>query len=51
MQTADIDKDGDFDMVIPDAAGIKWYKNPRPAGNPRTGFALDRIQYRLGRGE
>ena len=37
MQTADIDKDGDFDLVIPDAAGIKWYRNPRPAGNPRTG--------------
>jgi hypothetical protein len=37
MKTADIDKDGDADVVIPDDAGIKWYKNPRPAGDPRTG--------------
>jgi FG-GAP-like repeat len=37
MQATDIDKDGDADIVVPDAAGIKWYKNPRPGGNPRTG--------------
>jgi hypothetical protein len=37
MQAIDIDKDGDADIVVPDAAGIKWYKNPRPGGNPRTG--------------
>jgi FG-GAP-like repeat len=37
MQATDIDKDGDADIVVPNAAGIQWYKNPRPTGNPRTG--------------
>ena len=37
MKARDIDKDGDIDIVVPDADGIKWYKNPRPGGNPRTG--------------
>jgi hypothetical protein len=37
MKAADIDKDGDADVIVPNAAGIQWYKNPRPTGNPRTG--------------
>jgi hypothetical protein len=36
MQAADVDRDGDPDLVIPDAAGLKWYRNPRPAGNPNN---------------
>lgn len=37
MRTADVDRDGDADVLVPDAVGLKWYRNPRPAGNPRTG--------------
>jgi hypothetical protein len=37
MRTTDVDRDGDMDLVVPDAAGLKWYRNPRPAGDPRTG--------------
>ena len=37
MKTADVDRDGDADVLVPDAAGLKWYKNPRPAGDPRAG--------------
>jgi hypothetical protein len=36
MQTADIDDDGDPDVVIPNSSGLQWYENPRPAGDPRT---------------
>jgi len=36
MQTADIDGDGDPDVIIPNSAGLQWYENPRPLGNPRT---------------
>jgi hypothetical protein len=36
MQTADIDSDGDPDVVIPNSAGLQWYENPRPSGDPRT---------------
>ena len=35
MQTADIDDDGDLDVVIPNSSGLQWYENPRPAGDPR----------------
>jgi len=35
MQTADIDNDGDSDVVIPrDGNSLVWYENPRPNGNP-----------------
>ncbi len=36
MQVADIDNDGDLDVVIPDSNGLEWYENPRPGGDPRT---------------
>ncbi|MGB7492010.1 MAG: FG-GAP-like repeat-containing protein [Thermoanaerobaculia bacterium] len=36
MQVADIDNDGDLDVVIPDSSGLEWYENPLPGGNPRT---------------
>jgi len=36
MQVADIDNDGDLDVVIPDSSGLEWYENPRPGGDPRT---------------
>ena len=35
MQTADIDDDGDLDVVIPNSSGLQGYENPRPAGDPR----------------
>ena len=34
MQTADIDADGDLDVIIPNSAGLQWYENPRPGGDP-----------------
>ena len=37
MKTADVDRDGDADVLVPDTAGLKWYKNLRPAGDPRAG--------------
>jgi hypothetical protein len=40
MQTADIDGDGDLDIIIPvktkDVQELRWYENPRPHGNPAT---------------
>lgn len=35
MQVADIDNDGDLDVVIPNGSGLQWYENPRPGGDPR----------------
>lgn len=37
MRSADVDHDGDADIVVPNDAGIKWYRNPRPSGDPRVG--------------
>jgi FG-GAP-like repeat len=37
MKTADIDKDGDADIIVPDSAGIKWYRSRPDNGNPRIG--------------
>ncbi|MEO8167723.1 MAG: VCBS repeat-containing protein, partial [bacterium] len=35
MQTADIDGDGDLDVIIPkNGSAVTWYENPRPGGNP-----------------
>lgn len=43
MQVGDVDNDGDLDIVVPRANGtggigafVKWFENPRPAGNPAT---------------
>lgn len=40
MKFADVDNDGDSDIVIPQGeaigASVYWYENPRPSGNPRT---------------
>ncbi len=41
MQAADLDADGDLDLVIPDAAALKWYENPLPGGDPRTADWLE----------
>jgi len=39
MQTADIDGDGDQDVVIPsyDTGQLTWFENPRPTGDPAKG--------------
>jgi hypothetical protein len=38
MQTADVDNDGDADVIIPDggAGALAWFENPRPGGDPAT---------------
>jgi hypothetical protein len=36
MQAADLDADGDVDVVIPNSSGLQWYENPGPGGDPRT---------------
>ena len=37
MQVADVDGDGDLDVVIPKIdVGIVWYENPRPTGSPAS---------------
>ncbi len=37
MQTVDVDRDGDLDVIIPRVeTGLVWYENPRPKGNPAT---------------
>lgn len=40
MQVADIDRDGDNDVVIPSLTTqrVMWYENPRPSGDPRRGL-------------
>ncbi|MBW2256991.1 MAG: VCBS repeat-containing protein [Deltaproteobacteria bacterium] len=43
MQTADIDDDGDPDVVIPNSSGLQWYENPRPAGDPRTDIWVEHL--------
>lgn len=40
MQVADIDRDRDLDVVIPTGSGIVWFRNPRPAGNPRAAWRM-----------
>ena len=35
MQVGDVDKDGDWDVIIPKTdIGLVWYENPRPKGDP-----------------
>lgn len=41
MQAADIDGDGDLDIVIPNSSGLHWYENPLPDGDPRTDFWME----------
>ncbi|MGH9844682.1 MAG: FG-GAP repeat domain-containing protein [Blastocatellia bacterium] len=37
MQTGDVDRDGDQDVIIPrHETGLVWYENPRPKGDPAT---------------
>jgi hypothetical protein len=43
MQTADIDDDGDPDVIIPNASGLQWYENPLPSGDPRTDPWLEHL--------
>ena len=40
MQVADVDNDGDLDVVVPKGwdvgSSVYWYENPRPGGDPAT---------------
>jgi predicted RNA-binding Zn-ribbon protein involved in translation (DUF1610 family) len=36
MQAGDVDGDGDLDIIVPNGTGLRWYRNPRPAGDPAT---------------
>ncbi|MDD9939778.1 MAG: FG-GAP-like repeat-containing protein [Myxococcales bacterium] len=36
IQLADIDRDGDLDLVAGNSRGVHWYANPGPGGDPRT---------------
>jgi hypothetical protein len=37
MQVADVNRDGDLDVIVPDRSGLRWYPNPRPARDPARG--------------
>jgi hypothetical protein len=37
MQAADVDGDGDLDIVAPRESALMWYVNPRPGGDPAAG--------------
>lgn len=36
MQAADLDEDGDLDVITPTNSALVWYENPRSGGDPRT---------------
>lgn len=39
MELADVDRDGDLDILVPDGARgmLRWYENPRPRNDARSG--------------
>jgi hypothetical protein len=37
-ETGDLDKDGGLDVIAVGEASIRWFKNPRPTGNPASGL-------------
>jgi hypothetical protein len=47
MQLADMDNDGDLDIIVPDGRKGKlcWFENPRPAGDPQNIWKCHVIGY------
>ncbi len=45
MQLADVDGDGDTDLIAGNAQSVNWYENPAPDADPRS---PDWVEHRIG---